>query len=332
MKILIAMGASEVRDSFFTERAIEELRKAGEVVFNETGSFAMNKEQLIAHIEDVDVLFTGWGSARVDADVLAHANSLRIHAHTGGTVASVISEQEYNRGIVVLSGNDIYARSVAEGCLLYTLMSLRRADEYLAAVRSGGWRPAVDRNRGLIGRKVGLVGYGAIARYYAELLRPFDVELSVYSKYVADEELVRIGARRATLEEIFSSCEVISLHSAQNAENRGIITAELLRSIQDGALFVNTARPGLIDHEALLQELRTGRFQAVLDVYPEEPLPADSPLRELGNTMLFPHIAGPTFDMREKVVLDLLQDVQRIGRGEAPHNAIPYQYAIRMTV
>jgi phosphoglycerate dehydrogenase-like enzyme len=331
MKFLITMGAGEIRDSFFTPRAIAELSKHGEVVFNDTGAFTLDKKALIEQIRGVDVLF-GWGAPRVDADVLAHADRLKVHAHTGGTVASVVSKEEYERGIAVLSGNDIYAKSVAEGCLMYTLMGLRRAEAYVNAVREGGWRPQRDMNTGLIGKKIGLVGYGAIARYYAELLQWFDVDLLVYSKYITDEETQRIGARRATLEQIFADCDIISLHSALNEENRGMITAPLLSSIREGALFVNTARAGLVDEEALLAELRTGRFQAVLDVYPVEPLPSDHSFRSLENALLFSHIAGPTFDMREKVVLDLLADVLRLEQGESPLNVIPYDYAIRMTV
>jgi phosphoglycerate dehydrogenase-like enzyme len=331
MKFLVALGAGEIRDSFFTKRAIAELEKVGEVVFNDTPEFALNKEKLIERIQGVDVLFSGWGTAAVDADVLAHADRLRIHAHSGGSVAPYISKAEYDRGVVVLSGNDLYARSVAEGCLCYTLMALRRVETYVGTMRSGGWRPTPDTNQGLIGRKVGLVGYGAIARYYAELLQWFDVELLIYSRHIADEELRRFGARQATKEEIFSTCDVISLHSALNDESRGMITADLLARIREGALFVNTARAGLVDSEALVRELQTGRFHAVLDVYDQEPLEADSPLRKLDNALLFPHVAGPTFDMREQVVLSLLEDVKRIDQGEQPRNEIPYEYAIRMT-
>lgn len=331
MKFLITMGECETRDSFFTPRAIAELEKHGEVVFNDTGSFSLSKEQLMQQIGGVDVLFSGWSAPRVDAEVLAKADRLKVHAHTGGTVSGVVSQEEYERGIVVLSGNDLYARSVAEGCLMYTLMGLRRAEAYVNAVRAGGWRPDVDRNTGLIGKKVGLVGYGAIAQYFAELLQPFDVDLYVFSKYMKDEESVRIGARRVSMEYIFEHCDVISLHSALNEENKGMVTASLLSSIKGGALFMNTARAGLVDDDALLKELRSGRFQAVLDVFPVEPLAADSPFRSLDNALLLPHIAGPTFDMREKVVLDLLADVLRLQQGEAPRNVIPYQHAVRMT-
>jgi phosphoglycerate dehydrogenase-like enzyme len=332
MKFLITMGKGEIRNSFFTERAIAEIQKYGEIVYNDTDSLAMNKEMLMEKIKGVDVLFSGWAAARVDADVLACADKLKIHAHTGGSVANFISKEEYDRGIVVLSGNNTYAKSVAEGCLCYTLMGLRRVDKYLNAMRDGGWKPAQDFNQGLIGKKIGIVGYGAIARYYVDLLKWFNPDLYVYSKYSTEEELLRIGAKKASLEEVFTNCDVISLHSAMIEENRGMITAELLSKIKEGALFVNTARAGLVDNVALVEELKTGRFNAALDVYINEPLEAESLLRTLPNVMTFPHVAGPTFDMREKVIYDLLNDIKRINKGEQPENQIHYEYAIRMTV
>ena len=332
MKFLITMGAGEVRNSFFTKAALDELAKHGEVVFNNTGSFALNKQQLIEHLNDIDVLFSGWSTARVDAEVLAAAPKLKIHAHTGGSVANFISKEEYDRGVVVLSGNDVYARSVAEGCLTYTLAALRRIGEYQGAMARGGWRPERDFNQGLIGKRIGIVGLGAISRYYLELLRWFQVDALVFTKYGSEEEIKNLGGRFATLDEIFSTCDVISLHSAMNDENRGQVTAELLSQVRDGALFVNTARAGLVDEPALLRELSKNRFHAVLDVYSQEPLPADSPYRSMPNVTLYPHIAGPTFDMREKVVFELLQDILKIGKGQTPKNAIDYQYAIRMTV
>jgi len=332
MKFLIAMGPCETRDSFFTQKALAEIGQYGEIVFNETGKYALDKELLQEKIKDIDVLFSGWGTARVDADVLACANKLKIHAHTGGSVAPYISKEEYDRGVVVLSGNDLYAKSVAEGCLCYTLISLRRADEYMQAMRQGGWRPTPDVTLGLIGRKVGIAGYGAIAKYYVDLLRWFGVELYVQSNYITDAEVQRIGAKRASLTEIFSQCDIISLHAALNDEHRGMITAELISLIKEGALFVNTARAGLVDNDALVGALAKGRFKAVVDVYPEEPLEKESPLRSLPNVITFPHIAGPTFDMREKVIFELMADIRRVWNSEPVKNGIPYDHAIRMTV
>lgn len=331
MKFLIAMGEGEIRSSFFTERVLKQLESMGDIVYNDTGRFALTKEELKEKIRDVDVLFSGWGTPAVDEEVLGCAAHLKIHAHTGGTVAPFISRAEYDRGILVLSGNDIYARSVAEGCLHYTLTALRRSDEYLDAVKNGGWRPKQDCNQGLIGRKIGIVGYGAIATYYVRLLKWFDADIRIYSKYIIESQLHESGGKRASLEEIFSDCDIISLHAALNDENRGMITKSMLESIKPGALFVNTARAGLLNSRELEEELKKNRFRAVLDVYEEEPLPAGSVLRTLPNVLLFPHIAGPTHDMRERVVMQLMEDIRNYGTGNRIKSEIPYDYAVRMT-
>lgn len=332
MKFLITLGAGEVRDSFFTPKVIAEIQKCGEIVYNETGELGLDKERLIEQIRDVDVLFTGWNTARVDKEVLAAANKLKIHAHTGGSVASYISKEEYDRGIIVLSGNELFAQSVAEGCLCYTLMALRRTYDYMKSIKDGGWRPDHDFAEGMIGKKIGIVGYGAIASYYAQLIQWFHPELLIYSKYLSEEELKIAHGREASMEEIFETCDIISLHAALNEENRGMITGDLLKRIKPGAVLVNTARAGLIEEEAFYQELMTGRFQAVIDVYHQEPLSPDHILRNLDNVLLMPHVAGPTFDMREKVVMRLLEDIKAIEDQQPYQSGIPYEYAIRMTI
>lgn len=331
MKILVTVGDGEVKESFFTPKAKAALEALGEVEYNATGRQGYTKEELIEHIRDVDILVTGWKTPRIDEDVLKAANRLKIHAHTGGTVATMICKEEYDRGIIVLSGNDLFAKSVAEGCLGYTLMSLRCLYEEVSSMKNGGWRRVPATNSGMIGKKIGIIGYGAIAKYYIDLLQWFHPEILVASKYITEEEAKQKGVKIASAEEVFETCDIISLHAALNKENRGMITGDLMRRIKPGALFVNTARAGIVDEKAMMEELKTGRFKAVIDVYHEEPLPADSELRKLDNVILFPHMAGPTFDIREQVTLKLAEDIKAILEGRPYEDGIPYEYAVRMT-
>ena len=332
MRFLVTMGTVPERESFFTPRVIEELQKHGEIVWNNKPNRGMSKEELIENIPDIDVLLTGWNTARVDKDVLKAANKLKIHAHTGGSVASYVSREEYDAGILVLSGNDLFAQSVAEGCLCYTLCAKRRIWDYMETVKNGGWSPDVNFTDGLIGKKIGIVGFGAISKYYMKLLKWFQPEMLIASNYINEEEAAEYGVKIASLEEVFSTCDVISLHVALNEETINMITREHLESIRDGALFVNTARAGIIEEQAMYDELKKGRFNAVLDVYHQEPLAKDHILRTLPNVMLMPHMAGPTYDMREKVVLRLLHDCLAAQKGEDCSCYIPYEYAIRMTI
>ena len=332
MKCLVAVGDGEVKNSFFTPTARRELESLGEIIENDTGRPNFTKEELISRIREVDVVFTGWGTPRLDADVIDAAKNLKIHAHTGGTVASYISKEEYEKGIVVLSGNNLFAQSVAEGCLCYTLAALRRLNTYIDTMKTDGWQPTVHQTQGLIGKKVGLIGYGAIARNYARLLQWFSPELYICSDYITPDELKEINASAASAQQIFETCDIISFHAALNEQTKGLYTAELLQKIKDGALFVNTARAGLFDEQDLYHELQKGRFSAVLDVYHQEPLSQNSMLRTLPNVILTPHVAGPTFDMREKVVLQLVADIKLLQAGKVVDSQIPYDYAIRMTV
>lgn len=331
LKYFVAFGDCPAREDFFSARVRAALPQYGEFRFNPAPGQGMEKAALLEQIGDADVLITGWDSPRVDTDVLRAAPRLKIHAHMGGSVANAVCKEEYDRGVLVLSGNDLFAQSVAEGCLCYTLNALRRVDVYRESVRAGGWVPEPHRTQGLIGKKVGLVSYGAIAAYYAEMLRGFGVDLRIASRNVSDEELRRVGARRASIEEIFAECDVISLHTALNEHTEGMITRALLHSIRDGALFVNTARAALVDRQALYDELQTGRFSAALDVFHTEPLPENDPLRTLPNVLAMPHVAGPTTDLRQEVTLRLLADIRAHQEGKPCRGEIPYEYAVRMT-
>ena len=332
MKFFVSMGDYPARQDFFSPRVMAELPQYGDFVFNPAPTVSMTKEALMEQIGGADVLITGWDAPRVDADILRAAPNLKLHLHTGGSVASYVSKEEYDRSVRVLSGNDLFAQSVAEGCICYMLDALRRVDVYRQTLREGGWFPQPHQTRGLIGKKVGLVSYGAIAAYLARLLRGFDVELFIASRTISDKELESLGAKRASIAEIFASCDIVSLHTALNDNTRGMITRELLHSIRDGALLVNTARAGLVDEQALYDELSTGRFTAVLDVYHTEPLPTDSPLRAMPNVLMMPHVAGPTTDLREEITLRLLKDVRAWQEGQPMRCEIPYEYAVRMTI
>lgn len=332
MNILVAIGKGQVQDTFFTQKVRDELEKIGNVIYNPFDRQAFTKEELMEYIVDVDVLITGWGSPRVDADVLKCANKLKVHAHAAGAVASYVSKEEYDRSIIVLSGNDVFAKSVAEGCLCYTLTALRRNEEFRDSMRNGGWKLEDGANRGLIGKKIGIVGYGAISRYYIELLQWFHPEILLVSNHMTEEDANQLHVKKASLDEVFSTCEIISLHTAWSKKTENMIGEDLLKKIQPGALFVNTARAQIVEKEALYRQLETGRFQAVLDVYHEEPLPVDDPLRTMKNVMIYPHTTGPSFDMREQVTLKLLKDVTLIFDGKPYEDEITYETSLRMSV
>ena len=328
MNILIANRRGKVRDSFLTKPAMEKIYTLGNVVENPYER-EYTPEELRENLKDVDVVLSGWGTAPLTSDVLSKANKLKLHVHVGGSVAAYISPEEFQRGVTVLSGNEIFAYSVAEGCLCYILTALRRVPKYLQITKDNGWKSDSDLFfEGLLYKKVGIVGYGAIAKYICRLLKPFQVKLYIYSSHHVEEE----GATMASLDEIFENCDIISLHNAWNKQTEGMIKKEHLAKIKDGALFVNTARAPIVDEEAMLEEFSKERFNAVLDVYHQEPLSMESPLRRMKNVMLFPHMAGPTMDMREQVGIALAEDIESFINGKPCKNVVTAEQASRMTI
>ena len=254
-------------------------------------------------------------------------------AQESWTVANLVDDGTYDRGITVLSCNRLYAESVAEGTLAYILTAQRRIPDYIADVRNGSWRTEASVWEGLIGKTVGIVGMGTISRLLIPLLVPFRVKLRYFSHYPVDKAFEeKYGLERVSLEELFSSCDIVTLHSALNTDNRSLIGKELLSLLKDNALFVNTARGDVVDEDALISALREKRFRALLDVYRKEPLAEDNPLRALPNVYPLPHMAGPTLDRRAPIARALIDDMVRFFEGDPhPELEITKAAAKRMT-
>jgi phosphoglycerate dehydrogenase-like enzyme len=308
MKILVNVPHGQVRRTFFPAYITQQIEAAGEVIWND-GEAHFTPEELAARLPGVDLMLTGWGSTKLTEDVLPAADSLKLIAHTGGTVAGFLCGAGYDKGIKVSSGNEMYAESVAEGCIAYFLAALRDIPLMDRRVHAGAWSTEKDRLEGLLDQTVGLVGLGTISRYLIGFLKPFRCKIKVVSQYTPDCELAALGVERATLQEVFTTCKVISVHLAQNPSTYRRVSRELLESMPPGTIFVNTARGSCIDEEALVDVLqRDPTLRAVIDVYDVEPLPLNHKLAMLGNAILQPHCGGPTRDRRPYVTERLLED------------------------
>jgi len=331
MNILVTVPKGPIFDSFFPGWVIEKLAGLGDVQYNNNDS-QFSKADFINAVKGKDVCITGWGTHSFDDDILDAATDLRLIAHTGGTVRPLVNEEVYKRGITVLSGNELYARSVAEGVLAYFLTALRDIPKYNALVHSGGWRSETDYLEGLFNKKVGLVGFGSIARHLLDFLAPFDLEIMVYSNYLTQERAETLNVKLASLEEVFAGCDIISVHSAQSKKNEKLDSDKLMSMIKRSSILVNTSRGSVVDEEALCRHLEAGHFRAVLDVFCEEPLPSDHPLRGMKNTFLIPHMGGPTTDRRPHVTRELAEDIERFTSGGELKHEIPWSYAQNMTI
>lgn len=332
MNILVAMPKGVVRESFIPPEAVQKLEALGKVKWNESPRH-FTTEELKENIKDVDVCITGWGCKPFDKTVLEGNDSLKLVAHTGGSVANLVSEYMFEKGVRIISGNALYAESVAEGVIAYILAALRDIPFYANEMQAGRWSPINSYTEGLLDQSVGLVGFGAVARNLVKLLHAFNAKVKVYDPFVSEEVLRSYNIERAgSLEEIFTGSKIISLHTPKTPETYHMVDKRLIEMIPDGTLLVNTARGSVIDEQALGEELSKGRFKAILDVYEVEPLPADSNLRGLDNVILIPHMAGPTVDRRKYVIFELMEDIKRLfNKGETLKHEINKEYAMAMT-
>lgn len=267
------------------------------------------------------VLITCWSTPALDAAWLASPDCrLRYVCHLTGSVRHVIPRAFLERGGLASNWGSIPAAAVAEQALLLALAALRnlpawrgeftRPDDFLQRMERLGVRT-------LLGRRVGIHGFGQVARALVRLLAPFGVEISAFSAGVPPELFSRHGVRRVgSLKELFAGNHVVFECEALTPRTAKSVGAQELAALPDGGVFVNVARSGLVDDVPLLQEARSGRLSVALDVFTQEPLPPDSPWLTLPGVVLSPHIAGPTFDQYAGCAAVAFANVQRFLRGE----------------
>lgn len=334
MKILVTIPAGEVRSTFLPDDVLAAFTEMGEVVYNDLGR-QFTRGELKDALAGVGVAVTGWGTPGITGDVLENCDALRLIAHTGGSVADLVDSTTFERGITVVCGNKMFAESVAEGTIAYMTSMMRRIPDYVQTIRDGGWQRSYgSHTEGLFDRTIGILGVGAIARNLMEMLKPFRCKFLVWDdNYTIDPAyLASVNARQTTLDEVLSSCSVVSLHASMTAGSLGLLGKREFLMMQRGALFINTARGAIVRQDEMIEALRERPdLRAVLDVFEKEPIAADSPLRSMENVYLMPHMAGPTIDRRPAIGRAMLKDIQSFFAGERLEHAIGAAAASRMT-
>ncbi|MFH9674421.1 hydroxyacid dehydrogenase [Streptomyces sp. NPDC017405] len=277
-----------------------------------------------AALARTEILVTGWGCPRLEADVLDAAPRLRAVLHAAGSVKGFTGPEVWRRGIAVSSAATANALPVAEYTLAMILLTGKDVFALRDRLREGRAFPydGVLTGVGNLGRRVGVVGASRIGRRLIELLRPFDLAVALADPYVDAPEAARLGVPLLPLDELLATSDTVSLHAPHTAETRRLIGARELALMPDGAVLINTARGALVDHEALTAELRAGRLGAVLDVTDPEPLPAGSPLYDLPNAFVTPHLAGSQGNELARLGRVVVEEAERLSSGAALRYAV----------
>jgi phosphoglycerate dehydrogenase-like enzyme len=331
MNILFTTENSDVKQTYFPQEAVAALERLGHIRYNPNTGQPFSEEQLIQAVPDMDICITHWGCPCFSEAVLASANRLRLIAHAAGSVADLVSPDVYSRGIKVCSANTVMAKYVAEGVLAYILAGLKSLPQLAYDMKYRHLWRSRETAKSLYDARVGLVGLGTIGRFLLDLLAPFHVQVKVYDPYVSSASLSQFPfVTLSSLEDVLTWGDIISIHASLTKETYGLLNAGRLKLIRDHALLVNTARGAIVDEQALAEELRTGRINAVLDVYQIEPLPLDSPLRALDTVSLFPHCAGST-DRGIEMTWAMIAEIERFIKSEPLQFEIPFEKYRLMT-
>lgn len=259
------------------------------------------------------------GTEPYTAAVLARSPELRVISRLGVGYDAIDVAAATRHGVVVCTTPKTNHYAVADMALTMILACARRLIPSDRSLHGDGWsQPALGRD--LRGTTVGIVGTGTIGREVVKRLSGFDPTILAYDVVQAPELVARYGATyAASLDELLERCDYVTLHAPLMPETRGMIGPGQLRRMKSTAYLVNTARGPLVDEPALVAALQAGQLAgAALDVFEQEPLAADSPLRALDNVILTPHIAGVTVESVQAMAEMSIANVARVLRGEEP--------------
>lgn len=314
----------------FSDSGLTRLKSIADVVYEncwETGKIQdpeelgrrLSAESFDAVIVESDFIFD---------ETFAAAPRLRFAGICRAAVNQIDVEAATSRGVVVVNTPGRNAEAVAEmavGLMFALSRRLPEADRY---VREGRWEwPAGPymslRGVELAGKSAGVIGLGAIGRRVAGLCRAIGMTVMGHDPFVTDADARAVGAEPTALDDLLRACDVITLHAAPPKDGQPLLGAAGIALLKQGALFVNTASPALVDYPALVEALRSGRLRgAAVDVFETHPVQPGHPLLGLENVILTPHIGGATGETVERHSQMMIDDFTRFFGGERPRNLV----------
>jgi len=273
---------------------------------------------------EVEALFTGWDSPRLDPSLLALFPSLRIVFHAGGSVKFLATDRMWERGIRLTSAARANAVPVAEYTIAHIILSLKQVFQNTKAARDA--RRFVRNDATMptcYGSVVGIISAGLIGRMVAERLRTLDVRVLCHDPFLSANDAQALGVEACSLDELFARSDVVTCHTPLLPETTHLVRERHFASMKPGATFINTARGAIVHEPEMIAVLkRRSDFFAILDVTDPEPPLVNSPLFDLPNVMLTPHISGSVGPECRRMGRMMVDEVRRFFANEPLHGEI----------
>ncbi|AOS93124.1 phosphoglycerate dehydrogenase [Mycobacterium intracellulare] len=280
-----------------------------------------DREKLLAAVPDADALLVR-SATTVDAEVLAAAPKLKIVARAGVGLDNVDVDAATERGVLVVNAPTSNIHSAAEHALALLLSAARQIPAADASLREHTWKRSSFSGTEIFGKTVGVVGLGRIGQLVAQRLSAFGTHLVAYDPYVSPARAAQLGIELLTLDELLARADFISVHLPKTPETAGLIGKDALAKTKPGVVIVNAARGGLVDEAALADAVRSGHVRAAgLDVFSKEPC-TDSPLFELPQVVVTPHLGASTEEAQDRAGTDVAASVKLALAGEFVPDAV----------
>ena len=292
-------------------------RNGYELVINQKDMPYYTFEELSQLVTDVDGVVLGldeWNEA-----VVKIAPRLKVLAKFGVGVDNIDLEKAKEYGIKVLNARGKNANAVAELAVAFILNAMRQIPWLDGELKEGSWHRFVGRE--LAGKTVGLLGFGDIARRVAKKLSGFDVRLIACDKYPDEEAAKRLNVTMVSQEELLGESDVVSIHVPNTPDNHHLMDRDAFAMMKQGAYFINTARGGLMDTEALCDAVESGHLAgAATDVYEYEPLKRGDRILSIPSIITTPHTGAETSEVYRAVSLSTAKGVMDVLEGREPEN------------
>jgi phosphoglycerate dehydrogenase-like enzyme len=281
-------------------------------------ALAGDLEALKPRLSRTEIICSGWGMMKMDEPFLEAAPELKAVFYGAGSVRGFVTDAFWDRGILLTSAWAANAVPVAETTVAFIVIGAKGALQANRLCRQKRTFARPPNACGMYGAKIGIIGAGMVGRKVLERLRTYDVETFCYDPFLSAEKARELGTKLIGLDEMFRTCDIVTLHAANLPSTMHMIRGRHFASMKDGAVFINTARGRIVHEEEMIEELKKGRIFAFIDVTDPEPPKPESPLYDLENVFLTPHLAGSAGTECLRQGAYVVEEVRRYLAGEPP--------------
>jgi len=282
----------------------------------------MSDEELAEKIGDYDAILIR-SATKMTPELIERASNLKVIGRAGTGVDNVDIPAATRRGIVVANAPESNSVAAAEHTLALALGLFRNVPQAHGALVDGRWDRAKYKGAELYGKTIGVVGFGRIGQLVAKRAQAFDMDVIAFDKFVSAERFKELGVNGVSeLEDLFQRADVVTVHVPKTPETIGLIDAEAIAAMKDGVRIVNCARGELVDLDALLAGLESGKVGgAALDVFPAEPF-TEHPIFARGDVVVTPHLGASTAEAQDRAGIVTAEQVTAALTGGVVTNAV----------